>query len=132
MASLLFLTIFGNEKRGIIYGLIFGLLFDVIYTEVIGIYLFLFPLVVYIISKMMKVLQANIFIALIVSLFGVALLELGVYEMNKLIHITNLDMITFLKIRFLPTLLLNATYIIIAAYPLKRYFEKFAEKLRTD
>ena len=33
----------------------------------------------------MKLLQSNIIVALVVTLIGVALLELGVYEMNFLI-----------------------------------------------
>jgi rod shape-determining protein MreD len=132
IVSILFLTIFGNEKHGIVYGLIFGLLFDVVYTEIIGIYLFIYPLVAYVVSKIMKVLQTNIFIGSFVSLIGVALLETGVFEMDKLIHITNMDFMNFLEMRLLPTLLLNTIFIILAAYPLKRQFEKFAESLRAD
>jgi rod shape-determining protein MreD len=130
--SILFLTIFGNEKHGIIYGFIFGLLFDIVYTEIIGIYLFLFPLIAYVVAKIMKVLQSNIFIGSFVALIGVALLEMGVLEMDTLIHITDMDFMTFLKMRLLPTSLLNIIFIILAAFPLKRQSEKFAESLRTD
>ncbi|MDP4084562.1 MAG: rod shape-determining protein MreD [Bacillota bacterium] len=126
IASILFLTIFGSEKNGIIYGLIFGLLFDVVNVEIIGIYLLLYPLVVYVVAKIMKILQANIFIASIVSLLGVSLVEIGAFEMYTIIHITSMDFMTFLKMRLVPTLLLNAGFIIIAVYPLKRLFEKYA------
>jgi rod shape-determining protein MreD len=132
IVAILFLTIFGNEKYGILYGFIFGLLFDIVYTEIIGIYLFLFPLVAYIVSRIMKVLQTNLFIGSFVSLIGITFLEIGAFEMNKLIHITNIDFMSFLNRRLLPTLLLNAIFIIIAAYPLKRQFEKFADNLRAD
>jgi rod shape-determining protein MreD len=132
IASILFLTIYGGEKHGIVYGIIFGLLFDIVYTEIIGIYLFLFPLVAYIVSKIMKVLQTNILIASLVSLIGVALIEIGVFEMDKLIHITNITFMNFLDRRLFSTLILNAIYIVIAAYPLKRQFEKFADNLRAD
>lgn len=132
LVSILFLTIFGNEKYGILYGFIFGLLFDIVYTEIIGIYLFLFPLVAYIVSRMLKILQTNIFVCAFVSLIGITFLEIGAFEMNKLIHITNMDFMGFLTKRLLPTLLLNAIFTIIAAYPLKRQFEKFANSLRAD
>lgn len=132
IAAILFLTIYGSEKHGILYGFIFGLLFDIVYTEIIGIYLFLYPLVVYLITKLMKILQTNIFLASFMVLAGIGLVEIGSYEMNKLIHITSMDFMTFLNIRLLPSLLLNAAFIIVASYPLKRYFEKFAEELRTD
>ncbi|MFK9091303.1 rod shape-determining protein MreD [Bacillus salipaludis] len=131
-AGLLFLTIFVGKKHGIIYAAIFGLLFDIVYIEIIGIYLFLFPFICYLVSKIMHIMQTNIVIAFLVSLFGIALLEVGVYEMDHLIHVTNLDFMSFIKLRFYPTLILNAVFIIIAGYPFKRLFEKHAESLRAE
>ncbi len=130
--GLLFLAIYTGRKYGIIYAAIFGLLFDIVWIEIIGIYLFLFPFITYLISKIMHVLQTNIIVAFLVSLVGIALLELGVYEMDFLIHITTLEFISFIKMRFYPTLILNAVYLLIAAYPLKRYFESVAQGLRDE
>lgn len=132
IVAIFFLTIYGSEKHGILYGMAFGLLFDVVYTEIIGIYLFLFPFVAYVITKLMKIFQNNIFLGSLMTLFGIALVELGSYEMNMLIHITNMDFMTFLNLRLFPTLLLNAAFIILVSYPLKRYFERFAQKLRDE
>ncbi|MGG5254899.1 rod shape-determining protein MreD [Neobacillus sp. SM06] len=132
IAAILFFTIYGSERRGILYGLLFGLLFDVVYTEIIGIYLFLYPFVAYLVTKMMKVLQTNLFLASLMVVTGVALVELGSYEMNMLIHITSMNFITFVTIRLFPTLILNAIFILLAAFPLKRYFENFAKNLRAE
>jgi rod shape-determining protein MreD len=131
-AGILFLTIYGGRKYGLIYAAIFGLLFDIVWIEIIGIYFFLFPLITYLISKIMHVLQTNIIVAFLISLVGIALLELGVYEMDFLIHITTLEFMSFIKIRFNPTLILNAAFLLLACYPLKRHFEKFAESLRDE
>lgn len=130
--GILFLAIYAGRKYGIIYAAIFGLLFDIVWIEIIGIYLFLFPFITYLISKIMHVLQTNIIVAFLVSLMGIALLELGVYEMDFLIHITTLEFISFIKMRFYPTLILNAVFLLIAAYPLKRYFESVAQSLRDE
>jgi rod shape-determining protein MreD len=131
-AGILFLTIYSGRKYGVIYGAIFGLLFDIIWIEIIGIYFFLFPFIAYLISKIMHVLQTNIIVAFLVSLVGIALLELGVYQMDFLIHITTLEFMSFLKMRFYPSLILNAVFLLIASYPFKRQFEKFAESLRDE
>jgi rod shape-determining protein MreD len=130
--GILFLTIYAGRKYGIIYGAIFGLLFDIVWIEIIGIYFFLFPLIAYLISKIMHVLQTNIIVAFLVSLVGIALLELGVYEMDFLIHITTLEFKSFITMRFYPTLILNAVFLLIAGYPLKRHFESFVESLRDE
>jgi rod shape-determining protein MreD len=131
-AALMFLTIFVGRRKGIIYAAIFGLLFDVVYVEIIGIYLFLFPFIAYLTSKIMHILQSNLIIAFLVTLVGVALLEVGVYEMNVLIHVTNIDFMSFMNLRFYPTLILNAAFIILAGYPLKRLFEKHIASLRDE
>lgn len=130
--TIFFLTIYGSAKHGIIYGLIFGLLFDIVFTEILGIYLFLYPLTAFIVLKIMKVLQVNLITTSVVSLIGVALLESAVYGMNRIIGITTIDFMSFLNMRLIPTLLLNAIFLIIASYPLKRNFEKFADRLRAD
>ena len=132
MAGILFLTAYLSPKHGIIYGIIFGLLFDVVYTEIIGIYLFMFPLIAYIVANMMRVLQTNILIVSALSLIGIAFLEVGAYEMMYLINVTDLDFSTFVKIRLVPTLILNLSFIVLAAYFFKKQFEKAADRLRND
>ncbi len=130
--AILFLTIFVGKKQGIIYAAIFGLLFDIVYVEIIGIYLFLYPFIAYLIYKLLQVWQSNIITAFLAALLGISLLEIGVYEMNYLIHVTDLDFINFINLRFYPTLLLNAAITLIAAYPLKWLFEKHSEAMRDE
>ncbi|MDQ0269908.1 rod shape-determining protein MreD [Cytobacillus purgationiresistens] len=129
MIAILFLTIYGSAKYGILYGVIFGLLFDIVYIEVIGIYLFLFPVIAYIVSQVMRVLQNNMVVTSLVVLFGVAVLESGSYGMNLIIGRTEMTFADFSFIRLIPTLIINLVFIILAVYPLKRHFEKFIESL---
>ena len=131
-SALLFLTIFVGKKQGIIYAAVFGLIFDIVYVEVIGVYFFLFPFISYLISKMMQVLWANMVVSILAVVLGIALLELGVYELNYLIHVTDLDFMSFFHLRFYPTLLFNVCFVIVVSYPLKRWFEKYAEALLAD
>lgn len=132
MVLILFVTIYVGMKPGIMYGFLFGLLFDVVYTEIIGIYLFMIPLIAYLIAWIMKILQSNILVSSIVALFGVTLLELGVYEMNFLIRLTDMNFSAYVNLRLWPTLLLNLIFIIVVAFPLKKYLENYAEALRND
>lgn len=131
-SSLILLTIFVGKKQGIIYALIFGLLFDIVYIEIIGIYLFLFPFIAYLVSKIMHNMQANLIIVFLVTLIGTGVLEIAVYYMDLLIHVTSIDFMSFIQMRFYPTLILNAVFILITIYPLKRQFEKYALALRDE
>ncbi len=80
----------------------------------------------------MRLLQANIVVISVVSLLGVALLELCVYELTFLINKTDMVFSMFVDLRWLPTLILNLAFIIIFAYPLKRHFEKYALSLKEE
>lgn len=128
--ALFFVTIYGSEKHGIVFAFLFGLLFDLVYTEIIGIYLFMFPLVSYAFFNIMKMIQTNIVLVSLVSLVCVALLEGGIYVMNLLIHHADILFSSFSEIRLIPTLILNLIFIVIAAYPFKRQSEKYAESLK--
>ena len=76
----------------VLYLVFYLILFTLKLSEYI---FFLFPLVTYIVSWLMKLLQTNIFVALVVTIIGVTLLELGVYEMNFLIGITEMNFTSF-------------------------------------
>ncbi|MCM3215210.1 rod shape-determining protein MreD [Niallia taxi] len=124
--TIFFFSIYANRNAAIIYAFVFGLLVDVVYTEVLGIYFFVFPFTIYICSKIMKVLHANLLVVSVISLLGITILEMIVYEINFLIHLTSMEFIYFLQLRLVPTLILNAIFLLIAAYPYKRIFEKYA------
>ncbi|RFU71583.1 rod shape-determining protein MreD [Peribacillus saganii] len=132
MVFLVFLTIYGSRKMGVIYGFILGLLFDAVYTEILGIYMFLFPILCYLISKAMKVLQTNLFIVLIVSVLFIALLEVAIFEVNVILHFAEMSFSEFVEVRLLPTLILNLAFTILAAFPLKLQMEKFELETRED
>lgn len=127
--AIILLTVYGPKNYGVLYGFLFGLWFDIVYTEIMGIYLCLFPLVAYISYKLMKVLQTNIVMVTFISILGVALVELGAYEMNVLINRTGMTFATFSMDRLIPTLILNLIFIILTIYPFKKHFEKLAMSL---
>ena len=132
LIGIIFLGIYGGKTHGIVYGFIFGLLFDIFYTEIIGVYLYLFPILAYFTAKLMKVLQENLLISTIITMLAVCVLELAVYEMNFLINITEMPMALFVEKRLYPTTILNLALTIILAYPLKRFIEKWAVELRNE
>ncbi|CEG28021.1 rod shape-determining protein MreD [Bacillus sp. B-jedd] len=122
--ALMLLAIYNAPKIAIIYGFVFGLLFDIVYTEIIGVYLFLFPLTIYLVMKAMKVLMANALVVMIIIMTGISLLEAVIYKLNHFIHLTDLTFSEFAQMRLLPSLCLNLIFLVLAYYPLKRYFEK--------
>ena len=107
-----------------LYGAILGLTYDVVYTEILGIYMFLLPFLAYLISKSMKILQNNILIACLTALISTAVLEVVIFQMNIILSFADMGFSEFAERRLIPTLLLNLAFIIISCYPLKRMIEK--------
>ncbi|WP_409301938.1 rod shape-determining protein MreD [Peribacillus sp. SCS-155] len=132
MIFISFVTIYASRKWGIYYGLVLGIAFDVVYTEVLGIYTFLFPVLAFLVSKTMKMMHANLLIAALVSLFFVGVLEVAVYEINLLIHVADMNFTEFALNRLVPTLLLNLIFILIVSLPLRMVIEKFSTSRDID
>ncbi|MCY8233646.1 rod shape-determining protein MreD [Priestia endophytica] len=126
---LLLATIYINPKKGIQYAFFFGLLYDIVYTDLLGVYMFGMPAICYIVSKLLKVFQTNVVIITILTIVGITLLEFYVYEINSMIGLTHMSMDRFLTYRLYPTLILNLVFVVLLAYPLKKQFEKVAYKL---
>jgi rod shape-determining protein MreD len=116
---ILLMSVYYHNKTAVLYGFIFGFLYDSFFTEVLGVYLFLFPFVTFLTSRIMKVLHSNLVVTGMVILVNLSILEFLVYQINLLIGKTDWAIATFADLRLWPTLVLNAAFLIIVSYPLK-------------
>ncbi|MBF0706376.1 rod shape-determining protein MreD [Alkalihalobacillus hwajinpoensis] len=117
---------------GVVYGVIFGLLHDLIYTDLVGVYMFGMSVAAYIIGYLSKVFHLNWFTTLILGLLGVSLVEFYVYELFSLINVTDLSFSSFFYKRYLPSLLLNGIFLLIVYYPVKRLLDDLSENRRQE
>lgn len=120
LVLLIVMGIFYLRNRTLIYAAIFGLLFDIYYTEIIGVYLFLLPITVYLASKMARVIQANVFTTFFISLLCVGMVEFVVYGMNVFVLQRSMDIQEFLNRRLWPTLIVNQIFFLIIYFPFKK------------
>jgi rod shape-determining protein MreD len=119
---LLFHAVYYDEKSGILYAALFGFLTDLVFSGIWGIYLFWYPAILLLVTKVMKVLHAHLAIMAIVSLFSISVLEFGVYGIYSLLRFTQLGMKLFVEWRLVPTLLFNMVLYALSAYPMKKWF----------
>ncbi|WP_018660990.1 rod shape-determining protein MreD [Heyndrickxia acidiproducens] len=121
LAALILMGMYYRHRSTVIYAFVFGMLFDAFYTGVLGIYLFFFPLAVYLTTRLMKILQSNLLIDTGVALLGIVVVEFLVYGVNALINPRIMGFNEFLNWRLWPTLILNAAFFILAWYPLRNF-----------
>lgn len=126
---LCFITVYYGLVQGIYYGLLFGFLFDTVYTELVGIYIFAYPILTYLVYSAMKVLQLNLFIVVSIVLASIAALEYYVYGFLTLLGRTHMSTYIFFTDRLLATLLLNGIFLLIVCFPLRRYLVRLSKAM---
>lgn len=117
---LIYIAIFYDRNDtyyAVLYALIFGLLFDVVYTGVLGVYMFSYALVIYIVRGLKKMLQGNFYVLLLLSAFGIAIAELSIYTIFVVIGQADIPVETYLLNRLVPTILMNLLFLIVI-YPI--------------
>lgn len=118
---LLMVTVYYDEKAGLLCAFLFGFFMDLVFTQILGVYLFWYPAVCWLVARMMKVIHNHLLIMNFISLLAISILELGVYFFYHVLQITNMDVATFAEFRLIPVLLLNFVFFVLFSYPLKKY-----------
>lgn len=124
-----FITAFLGRKRGLLYVFLFGFLLDFIHTGILGVNLFLLIVLSYLIAFIFRFLHPNLLTILVGSLLGISLLEIGLYYFYHFLGFTTMPFSMFLKIRLMPTLVLNSAFLIIVYLPLSRYLYRLFKQM---
>lgn len=101
----------------IVYAAVFGLMTDIVYTGVLGVYMFMLALAVYIGQLLNRLLQTNFLMILIISLASLFVMELGLFGIYSLLSISTVPFAHFLTLRLAPTLLANILFVFVIYYP---------------
>jgi rod shape-determining protein MreD len=128
---LVLITIFYDLEDtfyAVLYGVVFGFIIDVVYTDVLGVYMFFYGVISYFIHGLKLMLHANLFTALLLVSLGVALTDVGLYITYDFIGITEAAWGDYLMERSIPTLIANLLFLLLI-YPLfKGKLEKWSEE----
>ena len=123
---LAFMSVYYHPKQAMLYGVILGFMYDIAFTDVLGVYALGLPAMLYRI-KTNEIFQQNTLIVICMSLLAVAIIEFYVYGINSIINISDMTIGRFLQERFYATIILNAIFALIFAFPLQRCFQYFAK-----
>lgn len=136
LVILVFLTIFYDYDStyfSVMYALIFGLLVDVVYTDVLGVYMFSYALTIYAIHSMKKLLHGNIFVTVLLGAGGLVLSDIMIYLIYMVVGLTDTVWVDYLSSRLLPTVLSNLLFLLVL-YPFlaKRLMNWRKEQINKD
>lgn len=122
LVFLVFIALFyDNEETyySIIYGALFGLLIDIVYTNVLGVYMFSYAVGIYIVYVLKKLLHTNLVVTILLGIVGISMTELLIQFIYSFVGITDLPMKDYMIYRLIPTVLANLLFLIVI-YPFSR------------
>lgn len=120
LVFLIYISLFYDVKNtyhGVIYAAIFGLLIDIVYTDILGVYMFAYFISVYIVFLMGRSLKINLLGTILLGIVGVTLADVLIYFIYYFISLTTISIENYAYYRLLPTVLANIVFLIIL-YPL--------------
>ncbi|UJL44967.1 rod shape-determining protein MreD [Virgibacillus sp. NKC19-16] len=120
LVFLVLMAVFYDREHtyySVLYALIFGLLIDIVYTGILGVYMFSYALVIYIIHGLRRMLHSNIFVTLLLGVIGIALSDISVHTVFKAVGVTDIVWKDYFLYRLLPTVSANLLFL-AALYPI--------------
>ncbi|MFD1349279.1 rod shape-determining protein MreD [Oceanobacillus caeni] len=122
----------GNSYNALIYALVFGLLIDIVYTGILGVYMFSYGIVIYMVHVSKKFLHGNFFVTLLFSILGLVISDLLITFIYDLVGVITFSWQHYWLNRLLPTVLLNIVFFIIIYFLLVKRFNKWGSELSWD
>lgn len=110
---LIFMAIYYDRKKAMIYGLIFGLINDIVYIDIIGLYTFLYPFICFIAGSTVKYIHQHLVVTTTLSLVLIAIIEVALYQFFALIGFTDISFAQFLNTRLIPTMIANVIFLVL-------------------
>lgn len=99
--------------------MVIGFLFDLFYTGILGIYIFLLPLIWLFTTYIEGFFQATLPAIGAIYLIDLTVLEIMTYMLNSFMGLTNMGVATFIPSVLGMTLLLNIMLFVILYFPLR-------------
>ncbi|WP_367295145.1 rod shape-determining protein MreD [Levilactobacillus yonginensis] len=96
-----------------------GVIFDLYYTGIFGIYIFIFPLVIYLTRLMVAYIRPNFLSGLLIYFIDITVVEALGYVASRAIHLNDMAGSTFLVNTLGPTLAFNLAMFVLLYFPIR-------------
>lgn len=119
---LLFIAIYYDRDDtyfSVFYAIVFGLLIDVVYTGIIGVYMFSYAIVIYFVHGLKKTVHTNIYITILIGIVSIGLAEISINFIYTAINIIDVSWQQYVVYRLMPTILANLVFLLVL-YPIVR------------
>ncbi|USS86821.1 rod shape-determining protein MreD [Fructilactobacillus cliffordii] len=102
-----------------------GIVYDLYYIGVLGIYTFLFPLIVYVTRLFKSYIEANFVSGTLIYLIDLVIVLTLSYMAGRIAHLVYFSGVHFMAFAFGPTILLNLILFLLLYYPVSLLFDQY-------
>lgn len=106
-----------EEYTSIYYAVIFGLMIDILYTDILGVYMFTYAITIYMIKGISRLLQDNLLSAIIFSVVGLVMMEVLIQLFYIVIGVIQVQWKEYISLRLLPSIMANIVFLLVI-YPI--------------
>lgn len=124
LIGILYLGLYGRWEQAIGYGIVFGLLYDIVYTDLLGIYVFSFSFISLFVSFVLKYIRESFFTVVVTFTMGIFLYSVFVYGVMMSIGGSGLQLEPMLIEKIPGMVLANMIAIIVLYRPMVRFVLK--------
>lgn len=120
LVGLILISIFYDSYEtmyAVIYAAIFGLLIDIVYTDLIGVYMFGYSISVYLVHLLKKLFVENLLLTIVIAIIALIFVELFIVFAYTITDSINLSVQSLMIDRIIPTTIANLIFLIVL-YPL--------------
>ncbi|GAK03199.1 rod shape-determining protein MreD [Geomicrobium sp. JCM 19037] len=128
--AIVFISIYRGAVHGLFFGIITGFFHDVVYSYIIGIYMFSYGLLGYMAGFNFSAVKSRPIVVLLIMLVGLAGLETLIYFMYTWTGVAFVGFEEFATTRLMPSLLLNGAFGIVILFPMRKIFQWIEERER--
>src|SRR5699024_10701733 len=96
----------------IIYGIYVRLLTDLVYLGVLCVYMFIYPMTLYLLHIAIRLLQTNVYMVIIISIFSLFVIEVLLFFVFSIVGTVQLTFYNFFLYRFIPTMIANMIFLL--------------------
>lgn len=131
LICLIFIAVYYDKENtyySVLYALIFGILIDIVYTGVLGVYMFSYAVVIYLIHGIKKMLHTNLYVTMLLGVIGLVLAEITINIVFAIVDISDMLWHEYTIYRLLPTILANFIFLLVI-YP---FSHKWLSKWSTE
>lgn len=105
-----------------------GLIIDIIYTDIIGVYMFSYAIMIYFVHGMRKLLQTNFYVGTLLTVVSLGLVDFLLYLIYRFIDVTQMEMSDYFYFRLIPTIAVNMVLFFILYLFFKRVLIKWSDE----